>query len=134
MLGRNDLASAARFIGKEYILDAALARLPHTLLVLLDGICMGGGAGLAFGARYKVATERISFAMPETAIGFVPDVGATYYLPRFAGSIGMYLALTGARMSVADCIYTGFATHHVPSSDIAALQVGVEGVPLARMC
>lgn len=75
-----------------------------------------------------MVTENTVFAMPETAIGMFPDVGGTYFLPRLPGGIGMYLALTGARLNAADCIYTGVATHHVPSSRLGELEAALAAI------
>ena len=80
---------------------------------------MGGGVGLSVHGMYRVATEDCIFAMPETNIGFFPDVGSTYILSRLKGGIGNYIALTGARLKPDDLIYTGLATHYVPSKNIA---------------
>jgi hypothetical protein len=88
---------------------------------LIDGICMGGGIGVSVHAPYRVATERAAFAMPETAIGFFPDIGATYFLPRLPGQLGTYLGLTGVRMQGADAVHAGLATHFVPRADLPAL-------------
>jgi len=78
---------------------------------LMDGITMGGGVGVSVHGSHRVATERTRFAMPETGIGLFPDVGGSYFLPRLPGAIGMYLALTGAQLGPADCLYAGIATH-----------------------
>lgn len=80
---------------------------------------MGGGVGLSVHGMYRVATENCIFAMPETNIGFFPDVGATYILSRLKGGIGNYIALTGARLKPEDLLYTGLATHYVPAKNIA---------------
>jgi len=81
----------------------------------------GGGVGLSVHGGFRVATERTVFAMPETAIGFFPDVGGSHFLPRLDGEFGTYLALTGARLKGADVLFAGIATHYVASSDIPAL-------------
>ncbi len=82
---------------------------------------MGGGAGISINGAYRIATERTLLAMPETAIGLFPDVGATRFLNRCPGNIGRYLGLTGARLGEADTVYCGFATHVVPHERIAEL-------------
>ena len=82
---------------------------------LLDGITLGGGVGISVHGGFRVVTENTLLAMPETGIGFFPDVGATWFLPRCPGEIGMYLGFTGARLNGADCRYAGIGTHAVPS-------------------
>ncbi|KRY94337.1 putative 3-hydroxyisobutyryl-CoA hydrolase 3, partial [Trichinella zimbabwensis] len=83
---------------------------------LLNGIVMGGGAGASVHGRFRVATENTVFAMPETALGLFPDVGASYYLSRLPGFFGEYVGLTGARLDGAEMLACGLATHFVPST------------------
>jgi enoyl-CoA hydratase len=83
---------------------------------------MGGGVGLSMPSRFRVATERTNFAMPETGIGLFPDVGGGWHLPRLPGETGMWLALTGARLRGADCLALGIATHFVESGRIGELK------------
>ena len=87
----------------------------------MDGITMGGGAGLSVHAAFRIATERTNFAFPETRIGFFPDVGASFFLPRLDGSLGRYLALTGESVHGVDAFYAGIATHYTHSSSLGAL-------------
>ena len=82
---------------------------------------MGGGAGVSVNGAYRLATERTLFAMPETAIGLFPDVGATRFLNRCPGQIGRYLGLTGARLEAADALYCGLATHFVAQDEVEPL-------------
>jgi enoyl-CoA hydratase len=89
---------------------------PKPYIALIGGIAMGGGVGISIHGSHRVASENALFAMPETAIGLFPDVGGTYALPRLPGEIGMYLALTGARLSQADMAYARIATHCVPAA------------------
>ena len=91
-----------------------------------DGITMGGGIGLAGHAAVRVVTERSKLAMPETRIGFTPDVGGTWLLGRAPGRLGEYLALTGATMDAADAVYAGFADHLVPSAHLDGLREALE--------
>ncbi|MBZ4488269.1 enoyl-CoA hydratase/isomerase family protein [Microbacterium sp. cx-55] len=105
---------AAEFFRAEYALNARIAEYPKPFVVLADGITMGGGIGLAGHAAFRVVTERSALAMPETRIGFTPDVGGTWLLARAPGRVGEYLALTGSTMADADAIYAGFADHLVP--------------------
>ena len=106
------------FFRAEYALNARIAEYPKPIVVLADGITMGGGIGLAGHAAVRVVTERSKLAMPETRIGFTPDVGGTWLLGRAPGRLGEYLALTGATMDAADAVYAGFADHVVPSAHL----------------
>lgn len=103
------------FFRDEYRMNAAIYHFPKPYVALLDGITMGGGVGVSVHGRYRVATDRTLFAMPETNLGLIPDVGGSYFLPRLPGKLGLYLALTGSRARASDCLYTGIATHYVPS-------------------
>lgn len=109
------------FFADEYRMNHAISTFPKPYVALVDGITMGGGVGISIHAPYRVATERTLFAMPETAIGLIPDVGGTHALPRLPGELGTYLGLTGARLRAADCLYAEIATHHVPAERIEAL-------------
>jgi len=106
-------ALAAAFFRTEYRLNHLLFTYPKPTVAIGDGVVMGGGAGLFLPCRYRIATERTAFAMPETAIGFFPDVGAGWFLPRLPGQAGVWLGLTGARLKAADCLALGLATHHI---------------------
>jgi enoyl-CoA hydratase/carnithine racemase len=117
-----ETAAVEAFFAEEYALNAAIAEYPKPYIALIDGICMGGGIGVSVHGRIRVATEAAVFAMPETAIGMFPDIGATYFLPRLPGSLGLYLGLTGARVTGADAVHAGLATHFVPREALAALR------------
>lgn len=110
------------FFHDEYRMNQAVARLPVDYVALMDGVTMGGGVGLSIHGRYRVATERTLFAMPETGIGLIPDVGGTHALSALPGEIGTWLALTGARLRAADCRYAGIATHFVPAERLPLLR------------
>lgn len=112
---------AETFFREEYELNLMIATYPKPYIALIDGICMGGGIGVSVHAPYRVATEHAAFAMPETAIGFFPDIGATFFLPRLPGELGTYLGLTGIRMQGADAVHAGLATHFVPRSALPDL-------------
>jgi len=114
-------AAVESFFAEEYALNRVIAEYPKPYIALIDGICMGGGIGLSVHGAYRVATEHALFAMPETAIGFLPDIGASYVLPRLPGCLGIYLGLTGTRLQGADGVHAGFATHFVPRERLAAL-------------
>lgn len=113
------------FFFEEYRLNRRLSRYPKPIVSLIDGICMGGGVGLSVHGRYRVATERTLFAMPETAIGLFPDVGGSYFLPRLPGRMGRFLGLTGERLKAADLFHLGIATHYVPSEMFADLEAAL---------
>ena len=117
----------AIFFREEYELIRCIHRFPKPYIAIIDGITMGGGAGISVNGGYRIATERTLFAMPETAIGLFPDVGATRFLNRCPGYVGRHLGLTGARLGAADALYCGFATHFVPRDRITEL-VGALGV------
>ncbi len=119
-LGR-DAAHADRFWEEEYALVAAIAGYPKPVVALMDGVVMGGGVGISAHARHRVVTERSRIAMPETIIGFTPDVGASYLLSRAPGATGLRLALTGSAVGGADAISCGLADRLVPSDRLAAL-------------
>jgi enoyl-CoA hydratase len=112
---------AETFFREEYELNLMIATYPKPYVALIDGICMGGGIGVSVHAPYRVATEHAAFAMPETAIGFFPDIGATFFLPRLPGELGTYLGLSGLRVQGADAVHAGFATHYVRREDLAEL-------------
>ena len=90
-------------------------------MALIDGIVMGGGVGISVHGSHRVAGDRFPFAMPEVGIGFFPDVGATWFLPRMPGELGTWCALTGDRLKTADAVAAGIATHHVRSERFADL-------------
>ena len=112
------------FFRDEYRLNWRIHTFPKPYIALLDGITMGGGVGISVHGGYRVVTENTLFAMPETGIGFFPDVGATWFLPRCPGEVGMYLGLTGARLDAADCLDAGIGTHAVPAADLERLEDG----------
>jgi enoyl-CoA hydratase len=109
------------FWREEYALNAAIRHYPKPYVALIDGIVMGGGVGVSVHGSHRVAGDRFDFAMPEVGIGFFPDVGATWFLPRLPGEIGTYCALTGARLKAADAVASGIATHRVPSARFGEL-------------
>jgi enoyl-CoA hydratase/carnithine racemase len=120
-----DRAWVDQFFREEYDLNLAIATYPKPYIALIDGICMGGGVGMSVHAPYRVATEHAAFAMPETAIGFFPDIGATFLLPRLPGQIGTYLGLTGLRVTGADAVHAGLATHYTPRARLPELSAAL---------
>lgn len=116
------LDEAREFFQREYALNARISAYPKPVVVFADGVTMGGGVGLAGHAAVRVVTERSKVAMPETRIGFTPDVGGSRLLANAPGRLGEYLALTSATMDAADAIYAGFADHLVPSERLEDLR------------
>lgn len=109
--------AAANFLRDEYRLNALIGAFPKSYIALTHGVVMGGGAGVSVHGAYRVADTDLAFAMPETGIGFVPDIGASYFLSRCPGETGMYLALTGIRIGLGDALALGLMTHSVAASD-----------------
>jgi enoyl-CoA hydratase/carnithine racemase len=110
-----------KFFVTEYPLDYMLYSYPKPCAVLMDGITMGGGLGLAQGSTLRIVGDRTRIAMPEVAIGFFPDVGASYFLSRLPGALGIYLALTGVQIRGADALYSQLADVYLPPAAIASL-------------
>jgi enoyl-CoA hydratase len=119
--GRAGTPYALDFWCDEYILNAAIKHYPKPTVALMSGIAMGGGLGVSVHGNYRVVDETTLLAMPETGIGFFPDVGGSWFLSRCPGEIGMYLALTGARLKAADALYAGVATHLVRAGTMASV-------------
>lgn len=109
------------FFGLEYQLDHLVATYSKPYISIMDGITMGGGVGLSVHAPFRIATENTLFAMPETAIGFYPEVGASFFLPRLDGELGTYLGLTSERLKGEQAFYAGIATHYLHSTSLANL-------------
>lgn len=114
------------FFRDEYSLNEYIRNYPKPYVSLIDGMVMGGGVGLSVHGSYRVAGDKYSFAMPEVSIGFFPDVGATWFLPRMPGETGAYCALTGERFDAADGVALGLATHRIPSERTAAVLEALE--------
>ncbi|MFJ2742373.1 enoyl-CoA hydratase/isomerase family protein [Streptomyces sp. NPDC087440] len=124
-----DGTATEEFWRDEYRLNARIARSPKPYVAIMDGIVMGGGVGVSAHGGVRVVTERSRVAMPETGIGFVPDVGGTYLLSRAPGELGTHLALTGGSVGAADALLCGLADHVVPSRRLAALRADLASVP-----
>ena len=116
--GLEDRPTALSFFWDEYRLNRYIKTYPKPYIAFIDGITMGGGCGLSVHGDYRVATERTTYAMPETGIGLFPDVGGSYFMPRCPGETGMYSALTGDRLRPADAVHLGIATHYTPSEKL----------------
>ena len=116
MSGRSGDGLAETFWREEFRLNHRIASYPKPYVALMDGITMGGGVGLASHGRHRIVTKRTRLAMPETGIGYFPDVGATWLLPRTPGESGTWMALTGLDINASDAIYTGLADVYMSSS------------------
>lgn len=122
---RGDDEAVHAYFSAEYALDLLIARYPKPYTALVDGYAMGGGLGISVHGSACVVTERAVLAMPETAIGFFPDIGAGHFLSRLPGAVGRYLGLTGARLSGAAAVECALATHFVPAADLPALEAAL---------
>ncbi len=127
--GAGDGRLAREFFFVEYRLNHLLFNYPKPRVAIMDGITMGGGVGLSRPCRFRVATERTTFAMPETGIGLFPDVGGGWYLSRMPDHIGLWLALTGARIKAADCELLQLATDYVESAKVPELKTAILAEP-----
>jgi enoyl-CoA hydratase len=119
--GRAERGGASTFWREEFLLNHAIANYPKPYVALMDGITMGGGVGLSAHGSHRIVTERTRLAMPETGIGYFPDVGASWLLPRAPGKTGTWLGLTGHEIGADDAIHANLADHFVPSTDLADL-------------
>lgn len=135
-----DHASGDEFFRREYDMNHAMAEYPKPYVAVIDGIAMGGGLGASMHGSHRIVTERASAAMPEMAIGFVPDVGITWFSQHVEGhggrpdpGLARFIGLTGYRLTAADMLWAGWATHFVPSDDVPALleAADVEGIDAA---
>ena len=114
-----------RFWADEYALDALIHAYPKPYVAFMDGVVMGGGVGISAYGSLRLVTERSRVAMPETAIGFFPDVGALYLLARAPGELGTHLALTGATVGGADAVMLGLADALVDSADLPTIRAAL---------
>ncbi|KAI9709533.1 MAG: hypothetical protein M1820_003293 [Bogoriella megaspora] len=110
------------YFALEYKLDHLVATYSKPYVAFMDGITMGGGVGLSVHAPFRIATEKTVFAMPETTIGFFPEVGGSFFLPRLDGQTGLYLALTSEQLKGVNVFYNGVATHYIDSSSLPDLE------------
>ncbi|WP_024819315.1 enoyl-CoA hydratase/isomerase family protein [Arthrobacter sp. 31Y] len=116
----------AEFWADEYRLNALISHYPKPYVAFMDGLVLGGGVGVSAHGSVRVVTERTRTGMPETTIGFVPDVGGTLLLSRSPGEAGTHAALTGAHLSGADALFLGLGDHFVPSGNLTALAEALE--------
>ena len=128
----------AHFFRDEYHMNLRIHHYPKPYVALLNGITMGGGVGVSIHGSHRVGTEKLSFAMPETGIGFYPDVGGTYFLARLPYKMGFYLGLAGTRITYQDCVALGLATHVVAQESFAEIihaiaDAALDGNPKAEI-
>ena len=116
--GRDD---GMQLLRDEYHMNAAIGAFPKPYVALIHGICMGGGAGVSVHGRFRLADASLDFAMPETAIGFIPDIGSSYFLSRLPDEMGLYLGLAGERIGLGDALALGLMTHGVAKTDFEAV-------------
>ncbi|MCQ8185927.1 enoyl-CoA hydratase/isomerase family protein [Parvularcula maris] len=128
---KEDPVEAATFFRTEYRLNDLIAGYDKPYIALIDGICMGGGVGVSAMADRRIATTNTLWAMPECGIGLVPDVGASYVLPKLEGGLPLYLGLTGARLDGGACVAAGVATHLVEAERTGELREALIGTDLS---
>ena len=116
----------ADFWQTEYRVNSLIARYPKPYVALMDGLVLGGGVGISAHGNVRVVTERTRMGMPETTIGFAPDVGGTFLLSRAPGQTGTHAALTGAHLDAGDALFLGLADHYVPSHALPRLVAALE--------
>ncbi|VEJ45356.1 enoyl-CoA hydratase/isomerase family protein [Bartonella vinsonii] len=122
-MGKKD--SSHQYFSDEYRLNAYIKHFPKPYISFLNGIWMGGGVGISIYGSHRIVTENALFAMPEGAIGFFPDVGASFFLPSLPNYFGIYLALTGARIKWGDCLNLGLATHAIPEIKLECIRKAI---------
>ena len=120
--GAGDASEAKAFFLAEYRLNHLMFDYSKPITAIVDGIVMGGGVGISEPAPIRIATERTTYAMPETGIGLFPDVGGGWFLPRLPGQTGVWLALTGARLKAADTVFLGIHSHYLPTDALEAFR------------
>lgn len=117
---------------EEYQLNYYISKYPKPYISLINGICMGGGLGVSVHGSHRIVTDRAVMAMPETSIGYFPDIGASYFLNKCPGQIGQFMAITGEKITASDALYCGLATHYVHSDKIADLRQKLLGAKSAK--
>ncbi|MEH6794913.1 MAG: enoyl-CoA hydratase/isomerase family protein [Rhodococcus sp. (in: high G+C Gram-positive bacteria)] len=120
-----DDEAGREYFAAEYDLDEVIAGYPKPYIAVIEAAAFGGGLGISIHGSIRIVTENAVLAMPETAIGFVPDVGSSYFLSRLPGRVGRYLALTGTRITGSDALALGLATHFCPSESVSALKADI---------
>ncbi|AJT43079.1 3-hydroxyisobutyryl-CoA hydrolase [Psychromicrobium lacuslunae] len=122
--------SSAAFWATEYRLNSLISRYPKPYIAFMDGLVLGGGVGISAHGSHRLVTERTRCGMPETTIGFVPDVGGTFLLSRAPGETGTHAALTGSHLAAADVLFLGMADEFVPSERLSELALALESEPV----
>jgi enoyl-CoA hydratase len=131
--GAGDGTAARAFFHTEYRLNHLLHVYPKPVVALMNGVTMGGGVGVSVHALFRIATDRTTFAMPETGIGLFPDVGGGWFLPRLPeAELGTWLALTGARLKGRECVGAGVATHYMPEDLLSNVRAQIAGAALTH--
>jgi enoyl-CoA hydratase len=130
-LGKLRIRKSCKFFWHEYRLNRRIFHFPKPYIALMHGITMGGGAGVSVHGSHRVGSETLSFAMPEAELGFFPDAGGSYFLPRCTGKTGAYIALTGTRLHIADALYAGLVDHFVPKDKFDSL---IAALAEAKFC
>src|SRR5262249_36431482 len=110
---RDKTQAAANFLRDEYRLNAMIGAYTKPYVALTHGVVMGGGAGVSVHGSHRLGDEDLAFAMPETRIGFMPDIGSSFFLSHCPGESGLYLALSGSRIGLSDALALGLMTHSV---------------------
>jgi len=128
--GLSGSEDAEAFWREEFALNHRIAHFPKPYVAVMDGITMGGGVGLSAHGRHRVVTERTRLAMPETGIGYFPDVGATWLLPRMPGETGTWAGLTGLDMNATDALYAGLADVKIASGRLPEMIDALARMPL----
>ena len=123
--GKSDGVEACAFFRLEYQLNHFLKTYPKPVIAVIDGVTMGGGVGISVHGAFRIATENTVFAMPETGIALMPDVGGGWFLPRLDGELGAWLAMTGNRLKAADSFAAGIATHYVTTDRVDAARAHI---------
>lgn len=127
--GKADGREATDFWREEFRMNHFIAHYPKSYVALMDGIVMGGGVGISAHGSHRIVTERTRLAMPETAIGYFPDVGASWLLPRLAGRTGYWMGLTGHEIGAADALHVGLADYCVPSASLLMVNEALASLP-----
>ncbi|CEG56376.1 enoyl-CoA hydratase/isomerase family protein [Legionella fallonii] len=130
--GRNNQAEQMQFFWHEYRLNHFIHQFGKPYISLMDGITMGGGVGISLHGSHPVASERFVFAMPETSIGFFPDIGASHLLARCPGSLGMYLGLTGNRLGSQDALQAGLVKYTIASEQMQSVINDLLSIDLSK--
>ncbi|CAK9304437.1 unnamed protein product [Gordionus sp. m RMFG-2023] len=126
---KNDFKLGETFFREEYLMNHKIGSYKKPYIAMINGITMGGGVGLSLLGAYRIATEKTDFAMPETAIGLFPDVGASYFLPKLPHNLGLYLGLTGQRLKGHDVYKANIATHIISSEKISSFEKELLSLP-----